>query len=220
MILQSSTIGSFRHRSLVFRNCLCTSLYVILSKPALQRYPPLFVTAWSYNVASVIMAVVAWSVAQSPTWIKLLICPDCQSFWIIPPGAYFALFYFIVFNSVIAYAMLTWANQFVTGTLVMGYTVLQPVTTATLTVALLATHTFPSCLERQQIHGDNATHHAGACLEPPGMGTLLGMVSVFAGLFLVVSTEPSSNTNENGAQAVEMTIATTGGYKDEERRDE
>ncbi|KAL7567790.1 hypothetical protein ACA910_000542 [Epithemia clementina (nom. ined.)] len=182
-----------------FINCLCTSLYVILSKPAMRIYPALFVTAWSYNVAAAIMGVTAFLAAQSPQ-IMNLVCPECPSYWIIPSGAYFALSYYIMFNSVLAYAILTWANQFATGTLVMGYSVLQPVTAATLTVVLLMLHVFPSCVDLAKNHSSSSTPQA--CLEQPGMGTLIGMMGVFLGLFFVVNTEPSSSNSATAAGVV------------------
>ena len=165
---------------LFFVNCLGTSLYVILSKKLLHSYTPLTVTAWSYNIASFFMALTAFLASLSAQTMDL-ICPNCTSTWHIPSGAYFALGYFIVFNSVAAYAILTWANQYATGTLVMGFTVLQPVTAALLTLLLLGLGAYPDC---------SHLNDGGACLDPPGISLLCGMVSVFAGLILVIKTEP------------------------------
>ena len=199
-----------------FCNCFCTSLYVILSKPALRVYPALFVTAWSYNIASAIMAVTTLLAAQSPK-IMNLVCPDCLSNWEIPSGAYFALVYYIIFNSVVAYAILTWVNQFATGTLVMGYSVLQPVTAATLTVVLLVLQAFPSCFSQSSTSQGGETSSSSsslpkACLEQPGMGTLLGMCGVFVGLFFVIITEPQVNNNTvNSRRKKEETHKEEGG---------
>lgn len=102
-----------------FVNCLSTCLYVILSKRPLLVYPPLMVAAWSYNIAAVFMGLTVFIMSLTPSAMFFL-CPDCKSIWNIPPGAIFALLYFILFNSVGAYAILTWANQYATGTLVMG----------------------------------------------------------------------------------------------------
>jgi drug/metabolite transporter (DMT)-like permease len=172
-------VGNF----LFFVNCLSTSLYVILSKQPLRLYPPLTVVAWSYNIAAVFMAVTAF--ASAP--LLPLICPDCTGVWTIPPGAaVWALVYFVVFNSVAAYAILTWANQFATGTLVMGYSVLQPVTAAALTAVLLYMGIYPTCvgsLGQQQ--------QQQSCLDPPDASALFGMVGVLGGLGLVILTEPT-----------------------------
>jgi drug/metabolite transporter (DMT)-like permease len=102
--------------SLFFINCLCTSLYVILLRQPLQFYSPLVVTAWAYIIAVVFMALTAFSVSLSESTMKFL-CPDCTGTWNVPSGAWFALLYFFLFNSVGAYALLTWANQHATGTL-------------------------------------------------------------------------------------------------------
>ena len=111
-------------------------------------------------------------------------CEDCQSIWRIPSGAYWALAYFIVFNSVVAYAILTWANQFSTGTLVMGYTVLQPVTAALFTLTLLWLDVYPSCTP-------DVVDELEPCLDPPGWASLCGMVGIMSGLYLIIRTEPS-----------------------------
>jgi drug/metabolite transporter (DMT)-like permease len=184
---------------LFFINCLGTSLYVILSKKVLRLYPPLLVTAWSYNIAALFMALTAVVASASPSFMTFL-CPDCTSTWHIPSGAFFALGYFIVFNSVAAYAIMTWANQYATGTLVMGFTVLQPVTAALLTLVLLGLGSVPSC---SALDHPEATDEAGeiqdgrsACLDPPGWSSICGMVGVFAGLFLVIATEPKTTRDE------------------------
>lgn len=166
---------------LFFFNCLCTSLYVLLSKKVLKVYRPIQVTAWSYNIAAIFMVILAYLSSLSDAAMTFL-CPDCQGTWIIPTGAVWALAYAIVFNSVIAYGLITWANQFATGTLVIGYSVLQPVTAALLTLLLLGIGVFPNC----SASGGDATR----CLDPPGWGSVMGMVGVFSGLALVISTEP------------------------------
>jgi len=104
---------------LFFFNCLCTSLYVLLSKKALLVYPPMKVTAWSYNIAAMFMIIMAYLTSLSDR-AMLFLCPDCAGTWTIPTGAVLALAYAIIFNSVIAYALITWSNQFATGTLVIG----------------------------------------------------------------------------------------------------
>lgn len=168
---------------LFFFNCLCTSLYVLLSKKVLKIYPPIQVTAWSYNIAAVFMVILAYLSSLSDA-VMTFLCPDCQGTWIIPTGAVWALAYAIVFNSVIAYGLITWANQFATGTLVIGYSVLQPVTAALLTLLLLGIGAFPSCSAL-------GVNDAERCLDPPGWGSVMGMVGVFSGLALVILTEPT-----------------------------
>lgn len=164
---------------LFFVNCLGTSLYVILSKKVLRLYASVTVTAWSYTIAALFMVVTAL-LASTSTSVMTFLCPDCKSTWKIPSGAFFALSYFILCNSVAAYAIMTWANQYATGTLVMGFTVLQPVTAALLTLLLLGVGAYSSCAEK----------NGGPCLDPPGWGSACGIMGVFAGLYLVITTEP------------------------------
>lgn len=178
---------------LFFLNCLSTSLFVILSKEVLKLYPPLLVTAWSYSLAAAYMAPTAFLTSLSPR-IMNTICPECTSPWEIPPGAWFALAYFIVFSSVISYGLLTWANQFATGTLVMGFTVLQPVVAALLTLLLLGLSFVKTC--------DAASNNGGACLDPPGWSSAIGMFGVFCGLYLVITTEPSPQKEDERYEQV------------------
>jgi drug/metabolite transporter (DMT)-like permease len=193
-ITTTSSRTTFQHQELLghalfFVNCLCTSLYVLLSKKLLQHHPPLLVTAWSYNIAAVFMGVTALLVSCSKATMEW-ICPDCDgdNVWTIPSGAFFALGYFILFTSVAGYGIMTWANQHATGTLIMGYTVLQPVTAALLTLGLLQSGLYPSC--KHTIATTTTTITSSSCLDPPGWGSVLGMVGVFGGLYLVIRTEP------------------------------
>eukprot|EP00565_Helicotheca_tamesis_P003597 CAMPEP_0185736886 /NCGR_PEP_ID=MMETSP1171-20130828/29061_1 /TAXON_ID=374046 /ORGANISM="Helicotheca tamensis, Strain CCMP826" /LENGTH=281 /DNA_ID=CAMNT_0028407639 /DNA_START=438 /DNA_END=1283 /DNA_ORIENTATION=+ len=169
-----------------FINCLCTSLYVLMSKAPLQFYSPLTVTALSYNIASLFMLITALLSSLSGS-ISSFLCPDCdKGIWHIPSSAFLALAYFVLFNSVGAYALLTWANRHVTGTLVMGYTVLQPVTAAILTAVLLGLRVYPSC---------EGLTEPSPCLDPPGWECLAGMAGIFLGLYFIITTEPSASSS-------------------------
>ena len=200
---QSSLLDISQYKVLVgnllfFVNCLCTSLYVILSKPILQRYPPLFVTAWTYIIASILMlftAVITGSIQE----LSSFFCSECSSnYWSIPQSAYPALLYNIIFNSVIAYGILTWvnSNQSITGTLVMIYTVLQPVTAAIVTSLLVyVLGIYTSCnINDAGAAADNNDNNDDTviCLDTPNFGTFIGTIGVFTGLCLVVCTEPDT----------------------------
>ena len=78
----------------------------------------------------------------------------------------------------------------------MGYSVLQPVTSLIVSVLLLLLGWVVQCGgsgddESSSITttmmGDNAW-----CLNEPGFGTLCGMVGVFCGLSLIITTEPKT----------------------------
>ena len=190
---QHNAVRYLMGNALFFGNCLCTSLYVILSKRMLALYPALLVTAWSYNFASLCMLGVTMTAAALPG-SQAFFCPECsrdEPFWHIAPGARPALLYYIVFASVGAYGLLTWANQFATGTLVMSYTVVQPCTAALLTTSLLVFGVVMSCHQ-------GLKDEAQSCLDYPSLGTFCGMLGVFGGLALIIATErTSAHSTEN-----------------------
>jgi drug/metabolite transporter (DMT)-like permease len=197
---KSNTIDAGRYfmgNLLFFGNCLCTSLYIILSKRMLATFPAILVTAWSYNAAAICMLMALLMAASWPGGSSTFFCPECpneQEIWYLPRAALPALTYYILFASVASYGLITWANQFATGTLVMSYTVLQPVTTAVLTVGLLITGLNQPC---GPLQGNNHVPptSSGACLEFPGWGALCGMAGVFTGLYLIIHTEPASTNS-------------------------
>lgn len=164
-----------------FVNCLATALYVILSKDMLRVYPPLCVTAWSYLTAACFMVLTTVTVNNASEAVNFL-CPDCHGAWHVPVETLWALAYWIVFQSCVSYALLTWGNKFATRTLSMSYSVLQPVTATLLTALIVFPGLYPSC---KSVDDDTE-----GCLQPPGLGDL-GAVGVFFGLFLVLRTEPS-----------------------------
>ena len=188
----SSVIRQLAGNILFFINCLCTALYVILGKRMLVIYPALCVSAWSYCYAAAIMAISTLLLSLSSDTMEFL-CPDCKgsgyaSNWRVPKGSLWALAYWITINSALAYALLTWANKYASSTLVMAYSVLQPVTAAILTALILALGAYSNCkyLDDDTDNDDDDR----ACLEPPGWADL-GALGVFAGLYLIVTTEPS-----------------------------
>lgn len=191
--------GYLLGNALLFTNCLCTSLFVILSKRMLSLYPSLLVTAWSYNFATIYMAAAVLVASTMPT-VQTLLCPDCiqghadRSVWSIPTGALPALVYYVLFASVGSYGLLTWANQYATGTLVMSFTVLQPLTASLVTTALLVFGIAVSCSTTSSSHTADtaAVSSSSLCLDYPSMGTLCGMVGVLVGLVLIIATEATA----------------------------
>lgn len=112
-----------------------------------------------------------------------------------PMDALPAMIWFVVFSSAGAYGMINWANQYATGTLVMSYTVLQPVSAVILTVLLLALNAVRDCTDITTA-SKTAT---GTCLTPPNMGTFCCMVGVGIGLSLIILTEPKSDGRKKKA---------------------
>lgn len=116
-------------------NCAATSCYVLISKSATLKFPSLTVTALSYCSAAPMTALVALVVtAISPE----AACSDCDGRpWSVPSSALPALGYWIIFQSVAAYALMTWATRHAQATVVSVYTALQPVTASALSLVLV-----------------------------------------------------------------------------------
>mmetsp|Transcript_79371 Transcript_79371/g.161453 ORF Transcript_79371/g.161453 Transcript_79371/m.161453 type:complete len:347 (-) Transcript_79371:40-1080(-) len=173
--LQSSeAIGNL----LLAVNCLATALYVIFSKIALQRYPPLTITAWAAMVACVIMAVVATSVNSHCGFVNF-VCPEdpneamfrCHSYrnscapWAVPDTAILPLAYWIGCTSITGHFLITWANRHARAGYILAYAAIQPFTSTMVTVILILCG----------VHG----------LKMPGWNAL-GIVGILMGLFLLV----------------------------------
>lgn len=167
----------FAGNILLLLNCLGTSLYVILGKFAMDRYPSLSITAWSYINASVMMAIAAGSL-NTQCWFIEFVCPpdvgstaqcgkkptSCTA-WSVPPEAVLPLVYWILFNSMAAYFLITWANRYARAGFVLAYTALQPFTSTVLTAALVVSGRFPSL----SLPGWNALG---------GLGVVAGMLCI------------------------------------------
>lgn len=182
---------------LFFINCLSDPSYVLVSKRLLSVFSPLAVSAYSYLVSAFIMGIsTIISIALASTFTS----PESPpSVWttgsIIPPvSALPAMIWFVFFSSAGAYALITWANQHATGTLVMSYTVLQPVSAVLLTVILLGMDLVPNCASQ-------TSSDTSICLTPPNYGTFCGMAGVGLGLTMIIITEPKKSSKLNIAEA-------------------
>lgn len=168
-------------------NTLGVSLYVMSSKRILatKRYEYITVTAWSYFVATICMAVSAVSCSYSQKMTSF-VCPDCvyEELWHIPRNAIPALVWFILLTSATAYALIMWANQHSSPTLVTGYTVLQPVITDVVVIILLHQTVFQLSETSRNI------------LSPPDSHAVIGAAAVIVGLLVMISTEPSNTDNK------------------------
>jgi len=129
---------------LFFVNCLGTALYVIFSRRLLISYPSITVTGWSYIFGSVQMCIATVIINNIPGGLAF-VCPPEEggdepscSAWHVPNNAatILPLLYWILFNSVAAYFLMTWANQYAIPSNVLGYTALQPLTSSLLTVII------------------------------------------------------------------------------------
>lgn len=182
-----------------FSNCLAMSFYVLQSKQLLSIYPSLTVIGWSYMIASLCMFLAAF---LSSVWgsMEHLICPTCNTkqgtttFLHIPRETIPALAYYIIAMSVGSWGLIVWSNQYATGTLVVGYNVIQPVVSLFFTIMILLFRWVAECSDDDD--DDEANNSAVSsslpCLNEPGIETLCGMLGVACGLYLVIQTEPST----------------------------
>ena len=134
---------------LFFFNCLGTALFVIFARKLLESYPSAVVTGWAYMFACVQMVVAATFINQVPGGLEFVCPPEdddaadaspsCKA-WEVPTNlsTILPLAYWILFNSVAAYLLMTWGNQYAPPSAVLGYTALQPLTSSLLTVVIIS----------------------------------------------------------------------------------
>lgn len=225
-------------------NCFGSSLYVLGSKRVLAtgRYESITVTAWSYFVATFMMIVFAIVMSWSES-LSAFLCSDCEgSIWRVPPSAMPALIWYIIMTSSTAYGLITWANKYATGTLVIGYTVLQPLASAVTIQSLVMFGLYESCSEAvlfQKLDDDNYDHDIDddgsrtlfskltkrllgggseltkPCLDEPDIYTLVGAIGVVAGLMAIIWTEPKDGQS-NDDEATEFDYEFNYDYEYEE----
>lgn len=189
----SQTCGQFSF----LLNCIGISLYVLASKRVIQtgRYECLAVTAWSYVIASIMMAMFAVVMSWSRN-LSVFLCSDCDpdNIWHVPPSALPAIAFFVLMTSSVCYGLMTWANKYATGTLVIGYTVVQPVASAVMIESLIIFGVYEGCTN----HGNStermrALQSVKPCLDEPDIFTVIGALGVFTGLMVLILTEPKDN---------------------------
>lgn len=203
-------------------NCLGTSCYILASKPLLASYRAISVTGWSYICCSFMMAVAAAVVNGVPS-LTAFVCHDEDAAavaacvgakWGVNPGMAWPLAYWILFSSCGAYALMTWANIYVDGSIVSAYTAIQPATSALISVLLIAA--------RGRAFGKKYG------LTEPGLNDL-GALAIFLGLGLVLSDKSARRTQrprgegEGGAPLLVGDLGVEGGRiedDDDEEDDE
>jgi drug/metabolite transporter (DMT)-like permease len=178
-----------------FLNCCGASLYVLSSKTIIKtgRYESVAVTGWSYAVASVLMLVFAILLSFSEG-ISRFLCSDCsEDIWHVPKSAIPAMVFFIFFTSSISYGLITWENKHASGTMVIGYSVLQPVASAVVIQLLVSMGLYEGCKAVHRFLEDASDEEVmKACLELPDKFTFIGGIGVFCGLMAVIYTEPKA----------------------------
>jgi len=193
--------SAFAGNVLFFFNCLGTALYVICARALLAKgYPATTVTGYSYMMASIQMLIVAMCINTQSSAVHF-VCPlkDCSgscpadmcnsdnkcvqnaqscgtelcscSAWSVPGDALLPLLYWIMFNSVVAYLLMTWCTQYAPPSAVLGYTALQPLTSSVLVLIIT------SVTDKYD-------------LSKPGYN-LLGAVLILVGLYMLIGSMKS-----------------------------
>lgn len=76
-------------------NCTCSSLYVILAKPLVKRYPVVTVTSLSYNICSLLVLIVG-----------AVMYGNQREAWAIPKTGIWCLAYYVFIHSITTYFLM------------------------------------------------------------------------------------------------------------------
>lgn len=128
---------------LIVTAALCYSAYLVISTPLARRYPALVVIAWAYTFSLPLAPYFAWGERLMPT----------------AATAWWALGYIVVFPTVLAYLLNTFALARVTASTAAIYVYAQPLVAGLASWALFG--------------------------ETPSVTTLLGAAALFVGVWLV-----------------------------------
>jgi len=112
-------------------NTLAVSVYYILQKPVLKKYPPISVTGWAYMIGSVLMGITSVIATKGEA-----------SKYKVVDAVYLPLAYSIFIATVFTYMTLTWANKHAPASVVAAYCSLQPLAAAVL--SYIAWHSVPT----------------------------------------------------------------------------
>jgi drug/metabolite transporter (DMT)-like permease len=155
-------------------NCTAAGCYAIVAKPLLQAWPALSVTGWAYLIAALLTGIATAAASSSPAAMSFLGCTavqDCTP-WAVPRSAWWPLCYFVFANSMLAYALNTWAIQHTPASVVTAFAVLQPVASILLSLVLVL--------------ADNATFGPGSKINLDGPQPKdAAIVAIIGGLLIV-----------------------------------
>ena len=110
----------------IFVNFICFGLFLVLSKPLIERHSPFGLSVIVMSIGAVILLPISVNglVNNWENWLNL-------SWWI-----YFAAFYSIFFATIITYSLNYYAMEFVDSSKVALFIYFQPVVAGTISVAL------------------------------------------------------------------------------------
>ena len=110
---------------MVAANALSYSVYLVVSRPALERHDPLTLVSWVFLLGTVEMGLVALPALLDADWAAMT------------PVGWGAFAYVILCGSVLTYGLNTWALRHVTASRVASFVYLQPVVGAFLAWLIL-----------------------------------------------------------------------------------
>jgi len=111
--------------ALLILNCVCWACFLVLQRPILRRLPWRTVIAWCFVLGAVPVLALA-----APQLAALRVGA-------ISPLAWWGVAYVVLFATVIAYAISTWAVRRSSPALVAAYSTLQPVVATVLAATFL-----------------------------------------------------------------------------------
>lgn len=100
---------------LILANCLCYAGFLVAQRPVLARLPWRTVIAWAFLFGASGVLVVSWGELSALEAAA------------VPQGAWWGIAYIVLFPTVLAYSLNTWAVRRSSPALVAVYTTLQPV---------------------------------------------------------------------------------------------
>jgi len=139
--------GTLLGNGMILGNCLCFATFLVVQRPILRRLPWRTVIAGAFVFGGAGVLAVSW---------PRLAATDLAA---QPAGTWWGIAYIVVFPTVLAYSLNTWAVRRSSPSLTAAYTTFQPVATATLAAVVLA--------------------------ERPGWLDAVGFVLIVAGLLVV-----------------------------------
>ena len=109
---------------LILANCVSYAIYMVIVKPLLERYHPLFVTKWMFAVAAVVVLPFTYADTLATPWLEI----SAKGWW-----AYLYIILFAtLFNYYFTTATLKWLSPITTG----AYGYMQPFLTTLFAVFL------------------------------------------------------------------------------------
>jgi drug/metabolite transporter (DMT)-like permease len=132
LLLQKGPDFSSEHlvgNVLILTNCLSYSIFLVVSKPLLRRYPPMVVIAWVFLLS-------VWTVPLF-AWNETFVPADASRF------SWFSLGWVLLFPTVISYLLNTYALSKVAASTTATYILLQPLITCTGGVLILGESFLP-----------------------------------------------------------------------------